>query len=755
MSGVIKSAIAGVPPQGPSPGRNGRKGSSRLRGRGLIAFVALAALGLAAGLGSTLGAKADTVNNQDFCLQGDVSNPGNASVVTCAQGQRDWTDFFGPTGNKLPLPTGTNGSFTDSTFQNDTPPDSTTYATGSKDSLQIGGGGWQCSGGTGDVGSAKTDLDNTYAAVERLNSDGHIILYYGAEILSSNGDHNQGMWLLQDPNVGCSTTVKTAQDFNGSHVDGDLLFAVALTGGGSKPFSASTVAFKWACTNDPVTKVCSTTNPGSLVPVNSGNPIGSICGAIAAAEACAISNETWNVTTPWPPHNAPATVLGPQQFFEGGIDVSEVFGGNAPCFNRFVTNTRSSQSPTATLFDYTQANLQTCATPTVNTQLKVQSGGSQANTDSNVPNTGVPLGSKLYDTSTLSGSVIGTPGGTVTYKLFANNDCTGAVPSSAINGTTLGSDGTINDIVSGPSTVTGTTMPNSSTLTFTSAGHTYYWVAYYSGDGINLKNNSGCAAEPLTINKVTPALGTADSLVSPPAGTTTSTLIVGTTYTVSDTLTFTGTVVGVFPASSSTVSFTLYSNATCTTAVTGVTATVNPSGSSDTVSSGNLSFTPSATGTYTWGVSFSGDSNYNKVPSSGVQCGNVNANDQETLTVVPASPALVTQIALEDKVTISGIVAGGTPTATVTFQLWDTVDCTGTSTDVIAEWDGVQIGSGGVASTLSPGTGSTFTGTNYVVSGKTYSWKVTYSGDSLNNGKTVGCSTANGDQENAAITYTR
>lgn len=724
----VREAIGGAPHGGPPPGRPPRREFGSRRSK-LFWLAAILSLGLAAGLGGVLGARADTVNNQDFCLQGDVTNPGNTSVVHCLAGQQDWTNFFNSDGSKKTLPSGTNGVFTDSTFASDaTLPDTTTFATGSKDTLPISASqGWQCSS-SNNVG-AKVDLQNTYATIERLNGDGHVILYYGAEIASANGNHNQGMWLLQDSTVGCDGSSGTTT-FKGNHTNGDLLFAVQLTGGGSKPFSASTVAFMWQCTNDS-TGHCPTSGSGagSLAPLNGGDAIGSICGTGTVDEACAITNESWNVSTPWTPGST--TALGPQQFFEGGIDLTEVFGGTAPCFSRFLTDTRSSQSPTATLFDYTAGNLNTCAAPTVSTQLKVQSGSSQASSDANVTSAGVDLGSKVYDTSTLTGA-LGTPGGSVTYKLFANNDCTGAVPSTSINGTSLGSDGTLNDIVSGPSTVTSATMPNSSTLTFTATG-TYYWVAYYAGDGINLSGNSGCASEPLKINPVTPTLTTQDS--------PTTDITVGSTVNVSDTVTFSNTVTGVYPSSTSSVTFALYSTSNCSTAVSpAVSATVHPSGSSLSVGTGNLSFTPTTVGTYYWGVAFSGDSNYNKVPTTGVQCGGTG----ETLTVVAATPTLVTQIHLDDKVTISGVVGGGTPAATVTFKLYDTADCTGT---LVAEFDNVAISSG-VASTLglTPTSGST-----WVNSGNTYSWKVTYSGDSNNNSVTVGCTTAS--HETAGISY--
>jgi len=315
---------------------------------------------IATAAGGVLQVRGSSPSGQDFCLQGDVHNPSSVSTVTCTAGQFDWTDFFGATGNSLTLPTGTAGTFSDSLFSADSAlPDTTTFATGSKDTLPVSG--WQCSA-SHNLGG-KVDLANTYATVERLNSNGDTMLDYGSEIQSANGDHNQGIWLLQDSSVACSSASGTTT-FTGSHTNGDLLFAVELTGGGSKPFSASTVAFEWSCAAVSPAP-CSAASPGSLVALNSGNAIGGICPGVAADLACAITNETWNVVTPWPPHSTSGTALGPQQFFEGGIDVTKVlakFGGTSECFSRFLTDTRSSQSPTATLFDYTQGSLSTCAT---------------------------------------------------------------------------------------------------------------------------------------------------------------------------------------------------------------------------------------------------------------------------------------------------------------------------------------------------------------------------------------------------------
>jgi hypothetical protein len=55
--------------------------------------------------------------------------------------------------------------------------------------------------------------------------------------------------------------------------------------------------------------------------------------------------------------------------------------------------------------------------------------------------------------------------------------------------------------------VTGGSVPDSDSVTMTSAG-TYYWAAFYSGDGNNMAAASGCAAEVLTVAKTSPSVST-------------------------------------------------------------------------------------------------------------------------------------------------------------------------------------------------------------------------------------------------------
>ena len=54
-----------------------------------------------------------------------------------------------------------------------------------------------------------------------------------------------------------------------------------------------------------------------------------------------------------------------ESFFEGGIDLDDLFGGNAPCFSSFLAETRSSQAVDSTLSDLATGDFNTCVPPTI------------------------------------------------------------------------------------------------------------------------------------------------------------------------------------------------------------------------------------------------------------------------------------------------------------------------------------------------------------------------------------------------------
>jgi hypothetical protein len=128
--------------------------------------------------------------------------------------------------------------------------------------------------------------------------------------------------------------------------------------------------------------------------------------------------------------------------------------------------------------------------------------------------TSVVLGSSVFDTATLSGSF--NAGGTVTYTLYNGGTCSGT-------GSAVGS----------PVTVTGGVVPNSASLSPTTAT-TYSFRATYSGDANNNAATSAC--EPFNVTDFTITASTTS--VSVNAGDTAT-----VTITVAPINGFTGTVI--------------------------------------------------------------------------------------------------------------------------------------------------------------------------------------------------------------------
>jgi hypothetical protein len=168
-------------------------------------------------------------------------------------------------------------------------------------------------------------------------------------------------------------------------------------------------------------------------------------------------------------------------------------------------------------------------------------------------------------------------GGTVTYTVYTDNQCTQQFASA------------------GTKTVTNGVVPGSDAVTFNSSG-TYYWQAVYSGDANNDPATSACLSEILTVNKATPTASTAQHLIP------------------NDDFTLSG---GFTPTGS--ITFNLYSpsDATCSgTPAYTQTVPVNDNGTYSTSNTGPSAFVASAQGTWRWASSYSGDGNNNPASST-------------------------------------------------------------------------------------------------------------------------------------------
>ena len=140
------------------------------------------------------------------------------------------------------------------------------------------------------------------------------------------------------------------------------------------------------------------------------------------------------------------------------------------------------------------------------------------------------IGDTVHDTSSLTGAT-SDAGGTVTYTAYSNATCTTGARAAGVK------------------TVTAGVVPNSDGLVFNSAGD-FYWQAVYSGDSNNNGATSSCESEHLVIGKNSPSIATQLSASSAAIG-----------ATVHDSSTLTGATAD----AGGTVTYTAYSNDTCST----------------------------------------------------------------------------------------------------------------------------------------------------------------------------------------------
>ena len=423
-------------------GPKGRRRKRRLLLSLALSVAALAAFAITNAL---------AVHDEEFQLDGNVL----ASVAPAGSTQDfDWDDLFDANGGEKALPTG----FTASGFERDflntgttfITSDNSTYATGSKDTLPITPG-WQCNHDS-NVNS-KIDITNAYAAAY-TNADDEEILYFALERNTNTGDANVGFWFLQDQ-VSCDSP-GGSEPFVGDHLDGDLLIVSAFTNGGT----VSTIdVYRWD------RFAGSDCDPANPEPVGNCviNPVG-VPGFLRTTPvahgvdcrnpatgtedpACAAAN-TSPITTPW---LTAAKTLNPKvghnlptaQFFEGGLNLTKKnLGGR--CFNTFIGDTRSSQSLTATLFDFSLGTLGECT-------VSMETEPSQ--TTRVIGDT-----TEITDTATVVGNTSGsgtapTPTGEVTFFLCGPSELTSTDEICEDDaGTQVGDPVTVSESVPGTAT---------------------------------------------------------------------------------------------------------------------------------------------------------------------------------------------------------------------------------------------------------------------------------------------------------------
>ncbi len=327
-----------------------------------------------------------------FELDGNTANAGGTAGD-------DWDSHPGATGNRY-------------LFIND-PLDQQTddiYTGGStKDDLNTTGWLWT----TGSVPD-KNNIEHAFAA--SYVKDGHTFVYFGLDRYANDGDAFTGFWFLKG-GVG----PVSGGTFSGPHQVGDLLVLANFTNGGA---TSTVELYEWVGSGGDIN--------GTLHLLGTGQEC---TGAPVSDKACAITNSS-AFTPSWAfddkgvkdsPNPIPA-----ESFFEGGIDLDELYGGTAPCFGSFIAETRASQSVDAVLKDFAAGAFNTCEPPDIQTQVK--QGGQNVST--------INVGESVVDVADLTGNNP-LPTGTIDFFLCGPN--ASANPSCTTGGTKVGSTKTLSN----------------------------------------------------------------------------------------------------------------------------------------------------------------------------------------------------------------------------------------------------------------------------------------------------------------------
>ena len=191
----------------------------------------------------------------------------------------------------------------------------------------------------------KDNIDNAYAAA--YTQGGDTFVYFGLDRHDNNGDAQVGFWFFKN-----GLTQNANGTFAPAHTVGDLLVVSHFTNGGT----VSTIElYEWVGSGGDTNNTLDFIASG-LTCTN----------APAADQACAIANAA-DTPAPWAytPKSGPANIFPANSFFEGGINLTGVFGEDLPCFSSFLGETRSSQSIDAVLKDFALGSFDTCGSVTI------------------------------------------------------------------------------------------------------------------------------------------------------------------------------------------------------------------------------------------------------------------------------------------------------------------------------------------------------------------------------------------------------
>lgn len=211
---------------------------------------------------------------------------------------------------------------------------------------------------TSAVSPIKNEIGHAFAAAYTDPSNGHLLIYFGLDRSGEGGTAATGFWFFKNKiSIGPNGT------FSGVHSVGDILVTSDYVQGGGV---GEINVFRWVGGQKPLVVVGSSTTGGGFT-VGDRFCLNNAAGQTTPM-ACAASNSSpADVPSSWSAYLfksggsfAPASQFPTRTFFEGGIDLTQIFGTGSTCFASFMAMTRTSASTSAQLKDFALGDFGLC-----------------------------------------------------------------------------------------------------------------------------------------------------------------------------------------------------------------------------------------------------------------------------------------------------------------------------------------------------------------------------------------------------------
>ncbi|QIA63045.1 DUF11 domain-containing protein [Vibrio astriarenae] len=207
----------------------------------------------------------------------------------------------------------------------------------------------------------KDEIINAYAAAYRgQDTNGDLIIYFGADRTTNVGDAFLGFWFFKNP-------IDDLQggSFDGMHTEGDVLVLANFPQANNATPEVLVVLWDPSCSkadsNNPAEGDCAAKNL-RLIKKNQATCNGGGVGNAACAVTNAEDGPNDPTAAPWQFEfkGAALNEFPYETFYEGGINITQLIGGEG-CFSSFMAETRSSSSFTASLKDYVLEDFNLCS----------------------------------------------------------------------------------------------------------------------------------------------------------------------------------------------------------------------------------------------------------------------------------------------------------------------------------------------------------------------------------------------------------